>query len=157
MFYRLGITGWDQTGNRVRAALNRSWVSNTLLPVLTEITPHLPAILQGPMLGVDGKPLLRTNVTDNLVSAQLYEQPLKTDSRLLVALRWNDAHSVDVAMTVTFELGPDNAGKLAILLDGKGTAAESLKLGSTGRLVGVLRRPGDVNVYRIVDSSALAN
>ena len=109
------------------------------------------------MVGEDGKPLLRTNTTDNLVSAQLYEEPLETGGRLLIALRWNDAHTVDGAMAVTFELGPDNAGKMAILLDANGTAAEPLKIGSTGQLVGVLRRPGAVNVYRIVDSSALAH
>ena len=37
MFYRLGILGWDEPGNAVRAALNRTWVDETLLPVLAEV------------------------------------------------------------------------------------------------------------------------
>ena len=155
MFYRLGILGWDQPGNGVRAALNRSWVDGTLLPVLAEVTPLLPAILRGPMVGDDGDVILRTNATANLVSAQLYEE--SPQSLLLIALRWSDASVVDDARSgalgVSFELGPvaGNASE-AILLEANGSTAAILNISRTGLLVGVLQKPGAVNVYRIVSA-----
>ena len=92
MFYRLGILGWDQPDNAVRAALNRSWVSDTLLQVLGEVTPHLPAILRGALVGVDGAPRPHTNCSEDIVSARLYEEGPGSGCILLIALVWNNEH-----------------------------------------------------------------
>jgi hypothetical protein len=49
MFYRLGMAGWDSPTANMDAPLNTSWVAGVLLPVLYELTPHLPALLKGPV------------------------------------------------------------------------------------------------------------
>lgn len=152
MFYRLGLLGWDLPGNAGRAALNRSWVDMTLLPVLDEVTPHLPSILRGALVGDDGAPLPNTNVSETIVSARLYEDKPRSKTKLLIALRWNDARSGsrDGGTTVAFELGPEYAEHKALVLNEKGATTGIIDISDEGRLVGTLQRPGAVNVYRIV-------
>ena len=176
MFYRLGLSGWDQPappGVSSAAALNRSWVDGTLLPVLQEVAPHLPAILRGAMVGAGGAPGSRVNVTEDLVSARLYTGEDYTEEEaernetagstplLLVALRWNApaaAGSDSQPVHVAFELGASvgRGGKVAMLLDTRGMSTRALAITSSGRLIGAPLRPGDVNVYRIVDRPAAA-
>ena len=152
MFYRLGLLGWDRPENAVRAALNRSWVDMTLLPVLDEVTPHLPSILRGALFGDDGAPLPNTNVSETIVSARLYEDKQRSKTKLLIALRWNDAHSGsrDGETAIAFELGPEYAKHKALILNEKGAATATIDISDAGRLVDTLRQPGAVNVYHIV-------
>ena len=79
MFYRLVIGGWTDPAHSARAALNRTWLARSLLPVLDEVTPHIPSIERGALLAPGGAPLARCNVSDQQVSARAYVCPRATE------------------------------------------------------------------------------
>jgi len=109
--------------------------------------------LRGALVGADGAPRPHTNVSEDVLTARLYEDGPESGCILLIALCWNSEHASGIR--VAFELGSEvgSAGKVAVLLLTNSTATQ-LPISYSGRLVGAPQRPGTVNVYRIIDPPA---
>ena len=163
MFFRLGI---------LESPVNATWIAATLLPALTEVVPHLPAVRSGPAAAY-----VAVNTSSNVVCARLYRCPSArqgaltavamppalpaTDCRfLLIALRWHSslAPPPAVALPVAYKLGPHEGlplGTVAVRLSEAGADGARHLLQGTGiagerQFEDALPPQGSVVVYRVV-------